>query len=83
MLSSVTAAALLGDLADVGTATFDSRVVEPLRSLRLGCHTPPTAISMLRDQDCEVVQNRRTRVKINTKLTNFKIKPQIEGYSGE
>ena len=35
------------------------------------------------NQDREVIENTWSRVKINTKLTNFKIKSQIAGYSGE
>ena len=33
--------------------------------------------------DSEVIENTRSRVKINTKLTNFKNKSQSEGYNGE
>ena len=29
-----------------------------------------------------VIKNTRSRVKIKLKLTNFKIKSQIEGYNG-
>ena len=38
---------------------------------------------LLTNRDCEVVENSRSRVKIKTKLTNFKIKSRIEGSSGE
>ena len=37
----------------------------------------------LTNRDREVVENTQSRVKINTKLTNLKIKSRIEGYSGE
>ena len=30
-----------------------------------------------------VVENTRSRVKINSKLTNFKINSRIEGYNGK
>ena len=40
-------------------------------------------LKTLTNQDREVVENTRSRVKINTKLTNFKIKSQIKGHSGE
>ena len=35
------------------------------------------------NQDCIVIENIRSRVKIKSKLTNFKIKSQIEGYNGK
>ena len=34
-------------------------------------------------QDQVVVENTRSRVKIKSKLTNLKIKSQIEGYNGK
>ena len=33
---------------------------------------------LLTNRDCQVIENIRSIVKINTKLTNFKIKSQIE-----
>ena len=38
---------------------------------------------MLTNQDREVIENTRSRVKIISKLTNFKIKSQIEGCIGK
>ena len=40
-------------------------------------------VCVLTNRDHEVVENTRSRVKINTKLTNLKKLTQIEGYSGE
>ena len=35
------------------------------------------------ERDCEFVENTRSRVKIKSKLTNFKNNSQIEGYNGK
>ena len=37
----------------------------------------------LMNRDREVVENTRSRVKIKSKLTNFKINSRIEGYNGK
>ena len=38
---------------------------------------------LLMNRDRMVVENTRSRVKIISKLTNFKIKSQIDGYTGK
>ena len=38
---------------------------------------------VLTNRDREVIENTLSRVKIKYKLTNFKIKSQIEGYNGK
>ena len=43
----------------------------------------PYVYDPLTNQDHEVVENTRSRVKIKSKLTNFKINSRIEGYNGK
>ena len=39
--------------------------------------------TLLTDRDRMVAENTRSRVKIKSKLTNFKINSRIEGYNGK
>ena len=38
---------------------------------------------LVTNQDCEVLENTRSRAKIKSKLTNFKNNSWIEGYNGK
>ena len=44
---------------------------------------PSLLVGLLTNQDREVGENTRSRVKINIKLTNLKKLTRIEGYCGE